>query len=95
MSDEKHSGRYPWLNNDYSWVWNEPVFMAILDKMLNQQFVRRNDIFMSFGIPANVIGNSIITNANEFLLSFETANDMCQKIYGCTLKEKCELDKNR
>lgn len=95
MSEKKLHGRYPWQTTDYEWLMKAKVMDVILDKLLNQNFVTRNDIWKSFGLPATTAGKSTITSANEFFSTLDAANDTCKKLYGMTLEEKCKADADR
>ncbi len=79
----------------YAWLFGDSAFEVILDRMLNHNFVNRNNIWEVFGLPATANGCDIITDAETFFSTLKMADDMCRKIYGMSLKEKCEKDEYR
>lgn len=81
--------------SQYAWLFSDPVIFPIIDQLLNRQFVKRNNVWEVFGLPATANGCDIIADAETFFATLKMADDMCHKIYGMSLKEKCEKDDYR
>lgn len=86
------SGRYPWKETNWDWLYGTAAFDLILTSMLNHNFLTRNDIWKIFDLPDNGTGKSIIKDSFEFFSTLEIANHTCKQIYGKTLEEKCKED---